>query len=125
MMKLSREAFESLVNKALRSIPAEFRKHLPEIAIVIRSRPSKKLLAEMEVPENETILGLYEGTPLPERSVTDALRYPDTIFLFQRIIEEECETVRDIEEEVRVTVAHEMAHYLGIDDDKLTELGYR
>lgn len=123
-MKLTRAEFESVVRRAVGRIPRRFRRYLGEVAIVVRSRPSEKLLRELDFPPDESLLGLYEGTPRTERSVSDPLRYPDTIFLFQLPIEEMCETVEEIMKEVEITVVHELAHYMGIDDERLAELGY-
>ena len=50
--------------------------------------------------------------------------YPDTIFLYQEPIEEVCESITEIEEEIEITVVHEIAHYFGIGEERLAELGY-
>jgi predicted Zn-dependent protease with MMP-like domain len=123
-MKLTRPEFESLVRRAIDRIPSEFHLHLKEVSIVVKDYPSDKLMQEMECPPDEPLLGLYEGTPLTERSVTDPVRLPDQIVLFQIPLEEMCQTVGELEEEVEITVVHELAHYMGLDDDRLEELGY-
>jgi predicted Zn-dependent protease with MMP-like domain len=123
-MKLTRAEFESIVRRAVERIPVRFRPFLGEVAIVVRSRPSKKLLTELGLPPGEPLLGLYDGTPRTERLATEPLRYPDTIYLFQTPLEEMCETVDDVAKEVEITVMHELAHYMGIDDERLEELGY-
>jgi predicted Zn-dependent protease with MMP-like domain len=69
-------------------------------------------------------LGLYEGASLLERSVLDPPLYPDTIFIFQEPLEKMCSTREELEREIAITVIHEVAHYLGIDEIRLAELGY-
>lgn len=123
-MRLSAKQFEAAVERVMRRIPAEIQQYLRDVTVTIRSHPSKKLLREMEVPPDETLMGFYDGTPISERSVTDPIRYPDTVVLFQRPIEEECDTMEELEDEIEVTIVHEVAHYVGIDEDRLAELGY-
>jgi len=123
-MKLPRTEFENIVRRVVDRIPGEFHKHLGEVSVVVEGYPSQKLMKEMECPPGEPLLGLYEGTPLTERSVTDPVRYPDRITLYQEPLEEMCETIEELEEEIGITVVHELAHYMGIDEDRLEELGY-
>jgi predicted Zn-dependent protease with MMP-like domain len=123
-MKLSRQEFEIAVSRVLRRIPREIRKYFKYVNIVIRSRPSQKLLREMGMPPGETLLGLYEGTPLTERSVMDSLEYPDFVYLFQRPLEQMCASMQELEREIEITMVHEVAHYVGLSDEQLTELGY-
>jgi predicted Zn-dependent protease with MMP-like domain len=72
----------------------------------------------------ETLLGLFQGTSQIERSVTSPPLFPDTIFLFQEPLEEMCETAEELEEEIEITIVHEIAHALGMSEEKLAELGY-
>ena len=124
-MKLSDKEFDKLVKKAIRRIPREIQDHLDNIIITVLPKPSRRMLREAEMPPGETLLGLYEGTPLIDRfSVTAPPLYPDTIFLFQQPLEEMCGTPEELEEEIEITVVHEVAHFLGIGEDRLAELGY-
>ncbi len=123
-MQLNKKEFDRIVRRAIRRIPVEIRRHLDNILICVRRRPSKELLAEMGLPPDELLLGVFEGTALPERSVTEPPLYPDTILLFQQPLEEVCDTLEELEEQIEITVAHEIAHYLGLSDDELAELGY-
>jgi predicted Zn-dependent protease with MMP-like domain len=68
-------------------------------------------------------LGLYEGVPLTERGF-EAPLYPDRIWIFQRPIEDKCETDQDVIEEIQITIVHEIAHFFGMDDEYLEDLGY-
>jgi predicted Zn-dependent protease with MMP-like domain len=120
---MDRQKFEALVAQAIRQLPEEFQSKLENVAIIVEDRPSRDLLAQMEVPADETLFGLYEGIPLTERGFQNPL-YPDRILIFQQPIEDECETDREIVEEIEVTIVHEIAHFFGLDDDYLEELGY-
>jgi predicted Zn-dependent protease with MMP-like domain len=78
----------------------------------------------MGLPEEDTLFGVYDGIPLPERSVFEPPLYPDRILIFQEPLEEYCLSLDELEEEIEITVVHEVAHWLGIDDERLGELGY-
>ena len=123
-MKLSTEEFDGIVKRAIDRIPEEIREHLANIIITVRKRPSRQMLKEMGVPPGETLLGLFEGVPLIERSVVEPPLYPDTILLFQEPLEEMCETAEELEEEIEITVVHEVAHFVGMSEERLAELGY-
>ncbi len=123
-MKLSRKAFDGAVARAVRRIPPEIREHLDNAVITVQKRPSPELLAEMGYPPGEPLLGLYYGSSLIERSCMDPLRYPDTIFIFQEPLEDLCRTMAELEEEIEITVVHEIAHFIGMDEERLEELGY-
>lgn len=75
-------------------------------------------------PEVETLFGLYWGIPLTERSIEDSGVLPDKISIYRLPLLEACRSREELVREVRVTVIHEMAHFFGIDDDRLTELGW-
>lgn len=113
-----------LVKNVIENIPEEIRHHLENIVISVKKRPSKKLLEEMGLPPDEPLLGLYRGVSLPERSATNPPLFPDSIILFQEPLEEMCSTIEDLEEEIEITIVHEIAHLVGISDERLEELGY-
>src|SRR5438105_2004696 len=196
---MNRKNFEKLVNEAIEELPSEFRGQLENVVIIVEDRPSQDLLERMEVPPEDTLFGLYEGTPLTERGFDaplypdriwifqqpieappedtvvgleegtpltergfdaplypdriwifqqpieappedtlfglyegtpltergfDAPLYPDRIWIFQQPIEEECDTEDEIREEIKTTIVHEVAHFFGLDDDYLEDLGY-
>jgi predicted Zn-dependent protease with MMP-like domain len=124
-MKLTPEEFDEIATKAIDRIPEELREYLENVVISVQKEPDPGLLEEMGMdPEEDTLLGLYQGVALTERSATDPPLYPDTIFIYQEPIEEMCESIGEIEEEIEITVVHEIAHHFGIDEDRLAELGY-
>ena len=124
-MKLTDNDFDRIVEEAVSLLPEEIREHLRNIMISVRKRPSRSLLKEMGIPRDETLLGLFQGVPLIERSVTSPPLYPDTILLFQEPLEEMCETVEELERQIGITVVHEVAHFVGMGEERLEELGYK
>jgi predicted Zn-dependent protease with MMP-like domain len=114
--------FERLVERALAGIPAPFRDALAEVAIVIDDEPTADQRRENELPDGDTLYGLYEGVPRTEYGA-DWSSAPNRITLFRLPLEEDFADPMDLAEEVRITVIHELAHHLGIDDDRLDELG--
>lgn len=124
-MKLNRKEFDRAVWRAYKRIPAEIRDRMHNVAFTVKQRPTREMLEEMGYPPEEQLLGLYEGASLKERSFFDAPPlHPDTIYIFQEQIEEMCETLEDLEREIEITVVHEVAHFLGIREERLEELGY-
>jgi len=123
-MKLSDKEFDRVVNRAFRRIPEEIREHLENVVITVRKRPSKGMLEELGMTPDDPPLGLYRGASLIERSVFSPPLYPDTIFIFQEPLEQMCDTFEELEREIEITVVHEFAHFLGMDDKRLAELGY-
>jgi predicted Zn-dependent protease with MMP-like domain len=123
-MKLSDKAFDRIVKRAIGRIPREISRHLDNLLISVQRRPSKEMLGEMGLGADAPLLGLYTGVSQPERSITSPPLFPDTIFLFQEPLEEVCETAEDLEQEIEITVVHEIAHALGISEERLVEFGY-
>lgn len=123
-MKLSEKDFDRIVKKAIRSIPEEIQRYLDNIVISVKKRPSKKMLQEMGLSPEEPLLGVYDGVSLMDRSATSPPLFPDSIILFQEPLEEMCETIQELEEEIEITVVHEVAHFVGISEERLEELGY-
>lgn len=116
------ERFEGLVARAVESLPEEFRARLDNIDIVVADFPTRRQLTRAERRRGETLLGLYEGVPLPDRH-NYSIAVPDMITIFQRPIEQMCRTDSEIVAEVRKVVLHEIAHHFGISDARLRELG--
>jgi predicted Zn-dependent protease with MMP-like domain len=114
--------FERLVEHALAGIPMPFAAALDEVAIVIEEAPTHEQLRDNDLPPDEWLYGLYEGVPRTEWGA-DWATLPNKISLFRFPLEADFPDPEDLEEEVRITVIHELAHHLGIDDDRLHELG--
>jgi predicted Zn-dependent protease with MMP-like domain len=123
-MKLSQKEFDRIVKRAIRRISPEIRQHLKNVVISVRERPTRKMLREMGLEPDELLLGVYRGVSLIKRSVTSPPLFPDTIILFQEPLEETCETKEKLEKQIEITVVHEVAHFVGISEERLEELGY-
>ena len=121
--------FEELIGEALDDLPPFFQAQMNNVVILMEMWPSRRVLREMGIPPGQTLLGLYRGIPLTERTGGYNLVTPDTITLYQGPIEQaaaeqgEGEVLDRVREEVRHTVIHEIAHHFGIDDDRLVQLG--
>jgi predicted Zn-dependent protease with MMP-like domain len=117
------ERFERLVDRAVAGIPAPFRTALDDVAIVIADEPTPDQLRENGLGPDETLYGLYEGMPRTEWGA-DWLPIPTRILVFRLPLEEDFPDPDELADEVRITILHELAHHLGIDDeDHLAELG--
>jgi len=123
-LKLSETEIDRAVKRAIARIPSEIRDHLKNIIISVRKRPSKEIREEMGLRRNEPLLGMYSGTALMDRSTFYPPLFPDNIILFQEPLEEMCSTINELEEQIEITVVHEIAHFLGISEERLAELGY-
>ena len=114
--------FEDLVDEALATIPMPFAAALDEVAIVIDDEPTPDQLTRNEIERGDTLYGLYEGVPRTEWGA-DWLAEPNRIVLFRLPLEADFADPDELADEVWVTVVHELAHHLGIDDDRLHALG--
>ena len=122
---MNRRAFRRLVEQAIDRLPRQFAEHMENVEIVIEDEPTLEQLAEQGLDvEKDTLFGLYEGTPLPERDHNFGMALPDRITIFYRPLIESFETPGEIREEIRTTVIHEIAHFFGLDDDDIEDLGY-
>ncbi len=111
---MTRAEFEEHVRAALDAIPPELAQALVNVAVVV----------EDEHPEDPDLFGLYEGIPLPERGSGGHGELPDRIAIYRLPLTEEFPDPRQLEEEIRITVLHELAHYFGFDEDRIADLGY-
>ena len=124
-MRLKSQEFDRAVRRAYERIPAEIRERMDNVVLTVKKRPTREMMVEMGYPPDEPLLGLYWGSSLPERSFfSPPPVHPDTIYIFQEPLEEMCETIEQLEREIEITVVHEIAHFLGMDEKRLEELGY-
>ena len=119
MPRLSRRAFQRLVDEALTMIPQRFRDAIANVAVVVEDEPTPDILDEMEIPDGDTLYGLYHGTPLTERQWSQEPRLPDRISIYQHPIEEDAESEEDIVWMVGETVIHEFGHYFGLSEEEI------
>jgi predicted Zn-dependent protease with MMP-like domain len=119
---LEREKFDLLVADALRTIPRRFKKAMANIAIVVESEPPPELLHEMDIEPPDTLLGLYQGTPLTERRWDYGNALPDRILLFQGPHERDAEDEDDLVVSIGETLIHEIGHYFGLSEEAIEEI---
>lgn len=119
---MNKKKFEELVEKAYDRIPQEYRDKIENVVIRVEDYPTKEDLEKLEIRGKGLLLGLYRGTPLPQRSIWQGVRTPDEIVLFQKDIEKVCRNDEEIEERVDEVLKHEIAHYFGLSDDEIYEL---
>lgn len=123
---MTRDDFEALVREAIDTIPRRFARHIRNVAIVIEDEPSPELLEEMEITPPDSLLGLYQGTPLPERRWDHGNALPDKISLYQLPIEDECDGDEDeIVVAIGETLIHELGHYFGMSEEEIMEVEER
>ena len=122
---MTRAAFERLVSEAIMLIPRRFRDEMRNIAIVVEDEPSGDTLEAMEIEPPDSLYGLYEGTPLPERQWSDGNRLPDRVTIFQQPIEEDCEDEDEVRAVIGETLIHEIGHYFGLSEEEIEEIEER
>ena len=120
---MTRRRFEELVEEALREIPKRFRDEIRNVAVVVEDEPPQDVLDEMEIDPDDSLFGLYQGTPLPERSWGHGNTLPDRISIYQGPIEDACEGDEDeIRGCIAETVIHEFGHYFGMSEEEIEEI---
>ena len=114
-VEMDASRFEELVAQAIEKIPARFRELVENCAVLIEDEPD---------PSDPELFGYYDGIPLSERDSQYGAVLPDRILIFRGPLLRYCLDEAEVVEEVRITVWHEVAHFFGIDDHELDELGY-
>ena len=115
MLELDTDAFEALVTDELDALPDDMVDGLDNIVFVVEDRPEDGSL---------DVLGLYDGIALTERGQYGFGEMPDRIILYREPLLSICESMDELRDEIHVTLVHEIAHFYGIDDDRLHELGW-
>ncbi|HEY2557285.1 MAG TPA: metallopeptidase family protein [Diaminobutyricibacter sp.] len=115
MLDLDADAFEALVTDELDELPDDMVDGLDNVVFVVEDRPEDGTL---------DLLGLYDGIALTERGQYGFGEMPDRIILYREPLLSICDTIDELRDEIHVTLVHEIAHFYGIDDDKLHELGW-
>lgn len=139
MTDAERDRFDQLLEEVLHNLPGHVRDLFDEAPLIVEDRPSPELLDEMGLdPLDDTLCGLYTGTPITERSVEDHARAPDCIQIFregivlqaggwEEVVDDDGETIggeNAIADEIHITILHELGHHFGLDEDDLMEIGY-
>jgi predicted Zn-dependent protease with MMP-like domain len=122
---VERKQFERHVAEALASIPRRFRDAMRNIAIVVEDEPDPELLREMDIEPPDTLLGLYQGTPLTERGWDHGNALPDRVLIFQGPHERESEDEDDLVVAIAETLIHEIGHYFGLSEEEIQDIEER
>ena len=122
---MTRRRFERLVADALETIPPSFRQAVRNVAVIVEDAPAPELLDDVGIEPPDTLLGLYEGVPLPERDWTHGNALPDRITLFQEPIEAASRNDEEIVVTIGETVIHEFGHYFGLSEEEIEEIEKR
>ncbi len=124
--RFSAEEFQEIVHEAIDELPDEARAYVRNgtLSIHVPDLPREEDLCAFDLPADPCLFGLYTGTPVPERSLGQLPQLPDVICVYQRNLERMFHDRDDLVEEIRITVLHEIGHYLGLDEDELEEGGF-
>ncbi len=123
-MRIAQDRFASIVRaeaeKIISSLPAELRRHAEKVPVLTADVPTKEQADDVG---DDDLLGIFEGRSLRERHVEDMMDLPARIILFRVPLMTSCSSMRELREEVRITILHELGHYLGFDEGGLIEQG--
>jgi len=121
MLDISDNRFSDLIDQALASLPGEHVKNIENVAILIQDDPTPEQREKLKLRNDQTLFGLYEGVPLPQRQGYQPL-YPDRITLFKGPLSYGVEFETELKERIRHTLWHEIGHYYGLDHKRIHEL---
>lgn len=121
--RMTRAAFDREVRLAARRLPRQFRQCLDRVPVVVQDLPHRELAKDAEDEVGPDILGLFDGVPLPETEAGGFQTRPNTIYLFQRNLERAARDPEDLLEQIRITLWHELGHYLGFEEEDMDDLG--
>ena len=120
---MTSQDFERAVAQAIDELPDQIRRRIANVAIVVEEWPDEDTLEMADLDDPTELLGFYYGIPLTERTSAYGMVLPDKISLFRQPILLTCSTDEEVRSAIAHTLRHEIAHYFGIDDDRLEELG--
>jgi predicted Zn-dependent protease with MMP-like domain len=122
---LNHDELREEVARVLDTLPRRFRRQLRNLEIVVEDRADTEVMLSVGLdPRRDTLYGLYQGVPLPERSSFYLPILPDKITIFSQPLLRDFSDPESLREQIRTTVLHEIAHYFGMDDDEIDKLGY-
>jgi predicted Zn-dependent protease with MMP-like domain len=119
---MERQEFETLVFRAIETLPEEFKSKLENVDVLVEDWPSPQQISQLKLRNKAQLLGLYEGVPQTKRDSGYNLVLPDKITIFQKPIELQCRSNKEIEAEIGRVVQHEIAHHFGIGDATLYKI---
>ncbi len=120
---MNRQEFEDCVMKAVQGLPRHFRARIQNVEFIVEEWPDDEVLDAEGIDDPEELQGYYHGIPLPARTTYYGLVPPDTISIYRQPILRACRNDEEVRRTVGAVVRHEVAHFFGISDDRLRELG--
>lgn len=117
------QRFHSLVSRVVRELPEDVRRLIDNVAIVVEEEPLPEHFEDADVDDGDELFGLYQGIPRTDRGTSYSLVTPDRIIIFAGPLERACGSRREFEEQIRITVLHELGHHLGFDEHGLDVIG--
>lgn len=120
---MDEETFDRIVAEALDALPSEFAAVFENVEVLVEDWPKEHHRRAVHIKPWQTLYGLYHGVPLTERTSNYGLVAPDTITIFRGPLLRDFPSPEQLHNQIQRTVRHEIAHYFGIDDDRLEELG--
>ena len=122
-MKARQHRLRQAVARVVEDLPDEIQDLLEDVAIVVEDEPSTDHLVDAGLDPDDELFGLYQGIPQTERGSSYSLVTPDRIIIFAGPLERSCETRREFDEQILITLLHELGHHLGFDEGGLDTLG--
>jgi predicted Zn-dependent protease with MMP-like domain len=122
-LEVSDEAFDAIVERCVRELPAPIKAKLDELPVVVEPLPSRELLSGEDPPLTPDLLGLFVGRHIFASTTNAPPSAPGAIYLFRRNLLRACSDADELEREIAITVRHEVGHLLGLDEDELDEWG--
>jgi predicted Zn-dependent protease with MMP-like domain len=121
MLQITDNEYEELITLGINAIPPLYQKYLQNVAFIVEDIPTEEQRVRLNLYPNETLFGLYEGVPLPQRGGMTKL-LPDKITLFKLPMLSVCTSYDELKEMIRHTIWHEVAHYYGLNHKRIHEL---
>ena len=115
--------YEIMVSRVVRSLSPQVQAMLARVAVVVEAEPASSHFLDSDVTPEHDLFGLYQGIPMVDRDSAYSLAIPDRITIFVGPLARSSETRRDLDEQIRITILHELGHHLGLDEDGLESLG--
>lgn len=122
MIEVTDEQFEQLINESMDELPQEYIERLDNVAITYADEPSPEQREKLKMREHDSLYGLYEGIPLTKRNNNYHMVLPDKITIFKQPMVSMAFSLGDLKRQVKHTLWHEIAHYFGLDHDRISEI---
>jgi predicted Zn-dependent protease with MMP-like domain len=125
VLSISDEEFDQLISQVMDELPQQYLEGLQNVVIVYEDEPTREQRAELQLHCHQTLYGLYQGIPRPLRGAGYNMVLPDKITIFKLPLLRTSATMIDLRRQVKHTLWHEIAHYYGLDHERIHELEAR